>query len=131
MLRHLNAMGVAATGTMRPNQMENIPLRDMVKMNKEKRPSSDVVTDVSWNIAKVQWKDNKVGNEISTFTGKQPIQQVKRYCHREKRRVNTEQINFIKQYDMSIGGVDRMDQNMSAYMIMVSTFSICCCCGRQ
>ena len=36
-------MGVAATGTMRPNQMENIPLRDMVKMNKEKRPSSDVV----------------------------------------------------------------------------------------
>ena len=124
-------MGVPATGTMRPNQMENIPLRDMVKMNKEKRPSSDVVTDVSWNIAKVQWKDNKVGNEISTFTGKQPIQQVKRYCHREKRRVNTEQINFIKQYDMSIGGVDRMDQNMSAYMIMVSTFSICCCCGRQ
>ena len=124
-------MGVASTGTMRPNQMENIPLRDMVKMNKEKRPSSDVVTDVSWNIAKVQWKDNKVGNEISTFTGKQPIQQVKRYCHREKRRVNTEQINFIKQYDMSIGGVDRMDQNMSAYMIMVSTFSICCCCGRQ
>ena len=124
-------MGVAATGTMRPNQMENIPLRDMVKMNKEKRPSSDVVTDVSSNIAKVQWKDNKVGNEISTFTGKQPIQQVKRYCHREKRRVNTEQINFIKQYDMSIGGVDRMDQNMSAYMIMVSTFSICCCCGRQ
>ena len=100
-------------------------------MNKEKRPSSDVVTDVSWNIAKVQWKDNKVGNEISTFTGKRPIQQVKRYCHREKRRVNTEQINFIKQYDMSIGGVDRMDQNMSAYMIMVSTFSICCCCGRQ
>ena len=124
-------MGVAATGTMRPNQMENIPLRDMVKMNKEKRPSSDVVTDVSSNIAKVQWKDNKVGNEISTFTGKQPIQQVKRYCHREKRRVNTEQINFIKQYDISIGGVDRMDQNMSAYMIMVSTFSICCCCGRQ
>ena len=127
----MNAVGVAATGTMRPNQMENIPLRDMVKMNKEKRPSSDVVTDVSSNIAKVQWKDNKVGNEISTFTGKQPIQQVKRYCHREKRRVNTEQINFIKQYDMSIGGVDRMDQNMSAYMIMVSTFSICCCCGRQ
>ena len=124
-------MGVAATGTMRPNQMENIPLRDMVKMNKEKRSSSDVVTDVSSNIAKVQWKDNKVGNEISTFTSKQPIQQVKRYCHREKGRMNIEQTNFIKQYDISMGGVDRMDQNMLAYMIMVSTFSICCCCGRQ
>ena len=47
LLRHLNTMGVAATGTVRANQMENAPLEDMVKMNKEKCQSSDVVTDVS------------------------------------------------------------------------------------
>ena len=90
LLRHLSAMGVAGTGTMRANRVENAPLRDIVKMNKEKRGSSDVVTDVSSNITAVRWKDNKVVNAISTFTGKQPIQQVKRYCHREKRRVNIE-----------------------------------------
>ena len=81
-------MGVAATGTARANRMENAPLRDMLKMNKEKRGSSDVVTDVSSNITAVRWKDNKVVNAISTFTGRQSIQQAKRYCHREKRRVN-------------------------------------------
>ena len=43
-------MGVAATGTVRANRMENAPLRDMIKMNKEKRGSSDVVTDVSSDI---------------------------------------------------------------------------------
>ena len=64
-------------------------------MNKGKHGSSDVFTDVSSNITEVCWKDNKVVNAISTFTGKQPIQQVKLYCHREKRRVNIEQPNII------------------------------------
>ena len=53
-------------------------------MNKEKCQSSDVTTDVSSTITAVRWKDNKVVNRISTFTDKQPIQQVKHYCHREK-----------------------------------------------
>ena len=56
-------------------------------------------------------------NAISIFTGKQPIQQVKRDYHREKRRVNIGQANIINQYNMSMGGVDCMDQNISAYMI--------------
>ena len=58
LLRHLSAM-----------VMENALLRDMVKMNKEKRGSSDAVTDVSSNITAVYWKDNKVVSVISTFTG--------------------------------------------------------------
>ena len=65
------------------HRIENAVLRDMVKMNKQKRGSSDVVT-VSWNITAVRWKDNKVVNAVSTFTVKQPIQKVKRYCHRGK-----------------------------------------------
>ena len=51
-------------------------------MNKEKYGSSYVVTDVSLNITAVLWKDNKVVNAISTFIGNQPIQHIKRYCHR-------------------------------------------------
>ena len=117
LLRHLSAIGVAATGTVRANRMHNAPLRDMVKMNKEKYGSSDVITDVFSNITAVRWKDNKVVNTISTFTGNQPIQQVKRYCHREKRRVNFEQPNIINQHNMSMRGVDHMDQNISVYMI--------------
>ena len=65
---------------------------------KEKRGLSDVVTDVSSNITAVRWKDYEVVNAISTFTGKQTIQQERRYCHREKRRVNIKQPNIINQY---------------------------------
>ena len=49
-----------------------------------------MVTDVSPNVTEVRWKDNKVVDAISRFTGKQPIQQVKRYCHREKRILNNQ-----------------------------------------
>ena len=49
------------------------------------------------------------------------IQQVKRYCHREKRRVNMKQTNIINQYNLSMGRVDRMDQNISAHMINLGT----------
>ena len=80
LLRYLSAMGVAATGTVRANQMENVPLRDMVKMNKEKQRSSDMVTDVLSNITAVRWKNHKVVNAIAIFTGKQPIIQVKYMC---------------------------------------------------
>ena len=86
-------MGVAAKGTVRANRIENAPLRDMVKINKEKCGSSDVVTDVSSNITVVGWKNNKVVNAVTTFTGKQPIQQSNFYCHHEKRRVSIEQPN--------------------------------------
>ena len=55
----------------------------MVKLNKENRGSSDEATDVYSNITAVLWKDNKVVNTISTFTGKQTVQQVKS-CHRER-----------------------------------------------
>ena len=62
----------------------------MLKLEKEKRGLSDVVTDVSSNITAVGWKDNNVVNVIFTFTGKKPIQQFKLYCQGEKRRVNIE-----------------------------------------
>ena len=117
LLRHLSAMGLAVKETVRANQMEIAPLQDMVKMNKEKRGSSDVANFVSSSITAVLWKGNKVVNTIPTFTGKQPIQYIKRYCHREKHRVNIEQPNIISQYNIFIRGVDRMDQNTSAYVI--------------
>ena len=61
---HLSAMGVTAAGTVRVSQMENIPLQDMEKMNKEKCGSSIVVTDLSLKITAVRWK---VMNVIPTF----------------------------------------------------------------
>ena len=90
-------MEFAATGTVRANRMENTPLQDMIKINKEKCGSSDLVTDVTSSITALRWKDDKLVNTISNFTGEQQFWLLERYCHREKRRVNIEQPDIIKQ----------------------------------
>ena len=67
LLRHLRAMGAAATGEVRAYRMVNAQLQHMVKMNREKLKLSDVATDVSSNITAVSSKDNKVVIVISTL----------------------------------------------------------------
>ena len=53
-------------------------------------------------------------------TNKLPVNnQFNRPNNHEKQRVNTEQPNIINQYNMSMGAVDRMDQNILAYMFNV------------
>ena len=64
-------MEFAATGTVRANRMENTPLQDMIKINKEKCGSSDLVTDVTSSITALRLKDDKLVNTISNFTGEQ------------------------------------------------------------
>ena len=99
------------------NPMENTPLKDMKSMQKEDRDSFDVVTDISSNTTAIRWKENKVVNGLSTYTGKEPMQYVKRFCHSAKKKVDIEQPDMIREYNKSMGGVDRMDQNIAAYMI--------------
>ena len=81
LLRHWRLKQIVATGTVRANQMENAPFQHLGKMAKHIRGTLDVVTDVSSNITAVKWKDNKIVNAdaLSTFTGKEPIQSVKRF----------------------------------------------------
>ena len=67
LLRILKAKGIAATGTVRINRVENAPLRPIKEMEKLERGASDVVTDKNSNLTLVRWKDNKVVTVVSTF----------------------------------------------------------------
>ena len=117
LLRHLGLKQIAVTGIIRANQVENEPFQDLVKIAKESRERSDVTTDVSSNKTAVRWKDKKFVNALSTLTGKEPIQSVKRFCKKQNKRVDIEQPNILNRYNKSMGIVNRMDQNIAAYMI--------------
>ena len=54
LLRILKAKGIAATGTVRINRVENAPLRPIKEMEKLERGASDVVTDKKSNLTLVQ-----------------------------------------------------------------------------
>ena len=72
LLRIMKAKGIAVTGTVRINRVENahLPVKEMEKL---KRGASDVVTDKNSNLTLVRWKDNKVVRRASKFVRKMPL----------------------------------------------------------
>ena len=117
LLRILKAKGIAATGTVRINRVENAPLRPIKEMEKLERGASDVVTDKNSNLTLVRWKDNKVVTVASTFVGKMPLRKAHRYVKAQNGRAEIDQPQSIFLYNKGMGGVDRLDQNISSYMI--------------
>ena len=53
------AKGIAATGTVRINRVENAPLRPLKEMKKLERGASDVVTDKNSNLTLVRGRTTK------------------------------------------------------------------------
>ena len=76
----------------------------------------------------LQYVEKIIKSWISNLTGKQPIQQVKHYCHREKRRVNIDQPNILNQNNMSMEWVDLMDRSIPVCTINLRTKKQWCSC---
>ena len=114
LLCHLQKQSIAATGRVRLCCMENSPFKSVKEVEKSQGGTSVVAIETSSNISAVRWKDNKVVNVLSTFAGKEPQKKVKR---KEKKRVDVLQPNVVNIYNRFMGRVDRMDQNISTYMI--------------
>ena len=55
----------------------------------------------------------------STLYGKEPMKRARRYIKDKGGRVEIDQPNSISVYNKTMGGVDRMDQNIGAYMINI------------
>ena len=119
LLRLLKGNGVAATSTVRANRTEKALLQAVDDMKKEATGSSDVANDNKSNVTLVRWKDNKVVTVASTLYGKEPMKRACRYITDKGGRVEIDQLNSISVYNKSMGGVDRMDQNIGAYMINI------------
>ena len=117
LLRSSREKGIAATGAVRLNRVENAPLKPVKEMKKLERGSAGVVINDNAKIAFVGWKDNKVITVISSKCGLNPIAKIKRYIQEKKDRVDIEQPQCIKKYNEGMGRVDHLDQNIATYMI--------------
>ena len=119
LLRLLKRNGMAAAGTVRASRTENAPLQAVDDMKKKARRRSDVVNGNKSNVTLVCWKDNKVVTVASTLYGKEPMKRARRYINDKGGRVEIDQPNSISVYNKTMGGIDRMDQNIGAYMIKI------------
>jgi len=119
LLKHLQTQNVFATGTIRSNRLEKAPLKDVKELEKESRGSYDSTTDAKSGISVVRWKDNKVVTLASSFCGVLPLGKAKRYSRSERKKIDICQPKVVAVYNKGMGGVDRCDQNLSAYMINI------------
>ena len=92
-------------------------------MKKQERGISNVINDKKSNVTLVRWKDNKVVTVASRLYGKNPMKRARRYIKDQGGRVEIDQPNTISFYSKTMGGVNRMDQNIGAYLIKYVPFS--------
>lgn len=122
LLEHLSNLGIAATGTIRLNRMEDCPLRKSFKsLEKAERGATEYMLDQSSNVVVVAWRDNKVVTLASNSVGVEPKGSASRWSRTEGQRVNVSQPNIVRLYNSTMGGVDRADQNVAAYRILMRT----------
>lgn len=115
----LTSLGIACTGTIRANRVEDCPLRPSKEMEKTPRGTFDRAFDASSGLVIVRWNDNNIVNVVSNQHGVAPLQTATRWSRAERRVVRVDQPFAISHYNKTMGGVDRMDQNVEKYRVAI------------
>lgn len=72
-------------------------------------------TDSSSGITLVQYNDNNIVIVASNKCGVNPVGTCSRWSNQSKKRITLQQPSCIGQYNTYMGGVDRLDQNISVF----------------
>jgi len=115
MAAELARRGLQYTGTIQSNRVHKAPLKSEKDLKEIGRGAISTVYEKTRNLSLVCWLDNKVVRLISTFAGKDPVEQVQRYDKSSKTHVQVNRPHIIKLYNQSMGGVDLLDMMSSLY----------------
>ena len=105
------------TDTIRAHRTEKAPSPDIKEMEKKPRGTYKVILDTNNDVAMVCWKDNKAVTVASTNCGAAPVGKAKWFSSADHQRIEIPQPQVVEVYNMGMGGVDTLDQNLAAYMI--------------
>jgi len=111
--------GIGLTGTVRQNRIENCPLPDNSIVKKKPRGHCETAYDSQSKSVVCKWNDNSVVSLVSNVHGKEPIQSAARWNVAAHKKTVLPQPNLIHQYNIYMGGTDRMDQNIAEMRIHV------------
>jgi hypothetical protein len=88
-------------------------LEDEKLLRKKGRGSMNYKLDTTSNILVCQWHDNNIVLMASNAAGIEPQWNVSRWCQSKKRKIQIDRPYLVELYNKNMGGVDRMDQNVS------------------
>lgn len=119
LLDHLSAKGIGCTGTVRTNRLQNAPIKSLTEVKKTQRGYSYSLKNEDSSIRICGWNDSNVVHLASNCHGRHPLGSAKRWCRTTKRTVEITQPYIVKMYNMYMGGVDQLDQNIACYRISI------------
>ena len=111
----LTDKSIACTGTLRANRIGDCPLKSTKEIEKSVRGTFDYSLEAKSGMIVVKWNDNNVVHAVSNKVGVHPLQTARRWSRTDGKKVEIGQPNLIKHYNQTMGGVDRMDQNVEKY----------------
>ncbi|KAL4154140.1 hypothetical protein QTP88_001973 [Uroleucon formosanum] len=118
LMNRLNEIGIYATGTIMSNRLKNVHFSIDKKFN---RGVWEEFTRADNKITAVKWKDSKCVTIVSTATGAEPHQIVKRWSKVDNKEINVNCPAIIQYYNQNMGGVDLCNQQMEAYRTWIKT----------
>lgn len=119
LLDELKKHGHDGTGTIRVNRVEKAPLLDNKDAKKLQRGDCHQLTDIMSGTTLVQYHDNNIVILASNKCGVAPLGTCTRWSAKDRKRVAIRQPSCISQYNLYMGGVDRLDQNISVYRVSI------------
>ena len=108
---------VMMTGTMRQGHIPKMSLLTSVKKLKKTKTAwgtTSIACDSKKKVILCQWKDNAIVTVTSTASATTPAHCVKQWSSKEKKKIDITQPILIAEYKKSMGGTDRMDQNIGS-----------------
>ncbi|XP_003366863.1 piggyBac transposable element-derived protein 3 [Trichinella spiralis] len=99
-------MGILSCRTIRPNRFRGCPLLSEKDLKSKGRGAYDFRTDAKKGIIAVAWYDNRRVTATSTYRGIKPKSTVKRWDGRQRKVINVQIPNILKNYNMNMGSID-------------------------
>uniref|UniRef100_UPI00358E1344 piggyBac transposable element-derived protein 3-like n=1 Tax=Myxine glutinosa TaxID=7769 RepID=UPI00358E1344 len=115
LLEKMKSDGFQYTGTVRKNRLSGCTLDGEKAMTKRGRGTYDCRVEKDTNIVCVRWIDTKPVTLMSTCTGPEPLDMVRRWDKKKKDFVEVPRPNVIKEYNENMGGIHLMDSCISRY----------------
>ena len=117
LIDQLKTRDMGYTRTVMSNRTERCPMMEPKLLAKKPRGFYDYQLDKSTNSIVVGWNDNRPVYMASSVYGVHPIGSCVRWSASEKRKITVKLPDVVAKYNMYMGGVDRMDQNIGNYRI--------------
>ena len=118
LIAELSRRGQGLVGTIRDNQItKNKILALVTAMKKVPRGECALMYDSANEMVLCRWEDNAVVTLAFNVVADKPIQKTNRWSVKDKKKITITQPMIVRSYNCHMGGVDRLDQNISCYRI--------------